>query len=137
MNSRKGSVLLLDEPDAHLHVILQDGIYNELKSAAQTNDSQLIIATHSEVVINAVDPRELCALLDFPRRLVNEDERVALIRSLSVLSNLDIMLAREEKENVLYVEGRTDLDLLRVWARTLNHRRNRFAGTAFLETCGI
>ena len=31
MNSRKGSVLLLDEPDAHLHVILQDGIYNELR----------------------------------------------------------------------------------------------------------
>ena len=130
MNSRKGSVLLLDEPDAHLHVILQDGIYNELKAAAQTNSSQLIIATHSEVVINAVDPRELCALLDVPRRLANDDERAALIRSLSVLSNLDIMLARE-KENVLYVEGRTDLDLLRVWACALNHRAVGFLEQPF------
>ena len=130
MNSRKGSVLLLDEPDAHLHVILQDGIYNELRAAAQTNNSQLIIATHSEVVINAVDPRELCALLDVPRRLANDGERAALIRSLSVLSNLDIMLARE-KRKVLYVEGYTDLNLLRAWAQVLNHQSVSFLEQPF------
>ena len=56
LNSRPGSVLLLDEPDAHLHAILQDTIYSELRNAAQKSNSQLIIATHSEVVINAVDP---------------------------------------------------------------------------------
>lgn len=125
MNSRQGTVLLLDEPDAHLHVILQDGIYNELRTAAQTNDSQLIISTHSEIVINAVDPRELCALLDSPRKLATNDERASLILSLSVLSNLDIMLARE-KGNVLYVEGHTDLALLRMWARILNHPTESF-----------
>lgn len=130
MNSRMGSVLLLDEPDAHLHVILQDGIYNELRAAAQTNNSQLIIATHSEVVINAVGPKELCALLDVPRRLANDSERAALIRSLSALSNLDIMLAREKK-NVLYVEGHTDLDLLREWARILKHRAVSFLEQPF------
>ena len=34
LNTRPGSVLLLDEPDAHLHLILQDAIYGELRSAA-------------------------------------------------------------------------------------------------------
>ena len=130
MNSRQGTVLLLDEPDAHLHVILQDGIYNELRAAAQVNNSQLIISTHSETVINAVDPRELCALLDAPRKLANNDERATLILSLSSLSNLDIMLARE-KGHVLYVEGHTDLDLLRVWARILNHRAASFMEQPF------
>lgn len=62
LNSRPGMVLLLDEPDAHLHVILQDVIYHELRNAALASRSQLIIATHSEVVINAVDPGELCVL---------------------------------------------------------------------------
>ena len=50
LNTRHGAVLLLDEPDAHLHVILQDAIYHELRSAAARHRSQLIVATHSEVV---------------------------------------------------------------------------------------
>ena len=120
LNSRPGTVLLLDEPDAHLHVILQDGIYNELRATAKENDSQLIIATHSEVVINAVDPRELCAVLGRPRKLANDAERAQLIRSLSYLSNMDIMLALEHKK-ILYVEGHTDLDILRTWANILGH----------------
>ena len=121
LNSRPGTVLLLDEPDAHLHVILQDGIYNELRATAKENNSQLIIATHSEVVINAVEPRELCALVGKPRQLAEDAEKSSLIRSLSALSNMDIMLA-QEKKNVLYVEGHTDLDILRTWARILNHK---------------
>lgn len=130
LNFRQGAVLLLDEPDAHLHVILQDGIYNELKTAARKNNSQLIIATHSEVVINAVDPRELYALLDTPKKLASNGERATLIRSLPVLSNLDIVQARE-KGNVLYVEGHTDLALLRAWAHILEHRTEDFLRRTF------
>ena len=64
LNTRPGSVLLLDEPDAHLHMILQDAIYGELRLAAARTGSQLIVATHSEVIIDSVDARELCVLLD-------------------------------------------------------------------------
>ncbi len=66
LNTRPGAVLLLDEPDAHLHVILQDAIYGELRSTAARTGAQLVIATHSEVIINSVDARELCVLLDRP-----------------------------------------------------------------------
>ena len=45
LNSRPGAVMLLDEPDAHLHVILQDAIYHELRSAAARHGSQIIAAT--------------------------------------------------------------------------------------------
>ncbi len=138
LNFRQGTVLLLDEPDAHLHVILQDGIYHELKTTARKNNSQLIIATHSEVVINAVEPRELYALLDTPKKLASDEERATLIRSLSLLSNLDIVQARE-KGSVLYVEGHTDLALLRAWAHILEHRtagylRQPFWKPAVFET---
>lgn len=124
LNSRPGTVLLLDEPDAHLHVILQDGIYGELRTTAQKNNSQLVIATHSEVVINAVDPRELCALVGKPRKLANDGEKSALLRSLS-LSNMDIMLVLEKK-NILYVEGHTDLCILQAWSEILGHRLQGF-----------
>ncbi len=121
LNSRQGTVLLLDEPDAHLHVILQDSIYSELRLAAQKSKSQLIISTHSEVIIDTVDPRELCVLLGTPRKLASNEEKASLIFSLSSLSNLDIMLALEKKK-VLYLEGHTDLDVLRAWAHILEHR---------------
>lgn len=131
LNSRPGTVLLLDEPDAHLHVILQDGIYHELRNAALASRSQLIIATHSEVVINAVDPRELCVLVgDKPRKLATETDRAVLIRSLSVLSNMDIMLALEHGK-ILYVEGYTDRDILRAWARILDHPLKDFLEQPF------
>jgi ATPase subunit of ABC transporter with duplicated ATPase domains len=95
LHTRPASVLLLDEPDAHLHVILQDAMFGELRSAAATQRSQLVIATHSEVIINSVDPAELCLLLDRPRLLATDDERRRPIGSLGSLTNEDIVLGGE------------------------------------------
>ena len=119
--TRPGAVLLLDEPDAHLHVILQDAIYHELRTVAARQRSQLIVATHSEVVINSVEPRELCVMLNEPRMVANNDERNRLISSLRVLDNADVMQALEVL-GILYVEDYTDIDILRSWAAALNHR---------------
>jgi predicted ATPase len=119
--THKGATLLFDEPDAHLHVILQDAIFSELRAYAAKSHSQLILATHSEVIINAVDPGELCAILGTtPRLLTDTVERRKLIRSLSVLSNTDVMLA-ESAPGILYVEDYTDLEILRAWAKALDH----------------
>ena len=120
LHTRPASVLLLDEPDAHLHVILQDAIYGELRKVAAEQRSQLIVATHSEVIINAVEPRELCVMLATPRMLADSEERARLVESLRILSHTDIMLALDAP-GVLYVEGHTDLDILREWARVLRH----------------
>lgn len=120
LNTRPASVLLLDEPDAHLHVILQDAIYGELRSVAARQRSQLVIATHSEVVINAVEPRELCVLLDRPHMVADSEEQGRLIDSLAVLSHEDIVRALDAP-GVLYLEDYTDLEILRAWARVLGH----------------
>ena len=53
------TVLLIDEPDAHLHMLLQRSIYGELRQLAAQRQSQLIVATHSEMIVNHVDEREL------------------------------------------------------------------------------
>ena len=121
LNTRPGALLLLDEPDAHLHVILQDAIYYELRAVARRHDSQLVVATHSEVVINNVEPRELYVMLNEPRRVADNSERSRLVSSLRVLSNADVMEALGVR-GILYVEGRTDKDLLRAWATNLGHR---------------
>lgn len=118
--ARPASVLLIDEPDAHLHVILQDAIYGELRRVAVQQRSQLVMATHSEVIINAADPMELCVLLGAPRMLADNAERRTLINALGVLSHEDVMLAMAAP-GVLYLEDYTDLQILRAWAKALNH----------------
>ncbi len=112
LHMRPASVLLLDEPDAHLHVYLQDSIYDELRSVAARRNSQLIIATHSEVIINSVAPEELCLCYNTPRRLADATERTLLIESLRVLTQADVMVALDSK-GILYLEGHTDLANLR------------------------
>ncbi len=82
--------------------------------------SQLVIATHSEVIVNAVEPRELCVLLDEPCLLATTDERTRLVDSLRILSHTDVMLARGAP-GILYLEDYTDVDILRAWARVLDH----------------
>jgi hypothetical protein len=118
--TRPASILLVDEPVAHLHVILQDIIYDELRGLAVKQKSQLIIATHSEVIINAVDPRELCMMFGRPRMLASTEERSLLMNSLGWIENNDLILA-ENARGILYVEGHTDLAILREWARILDH----------------
>lgn len=136
IQTRPGAVLLLDEPDAHLHMILQDAIYHELKMAAARHGSQLVIATHSEVVINAVDPRELYVMLDEPRAVADNDERGRLISSLRALSNTDIMQAKSVR-GVLYVEDYTDIDILRAWARQLKHPAEELLATGVMVKSAV
>lgn len=121
LNTRPGRVLLLDEPDAHLHVFLQDAIYSELRGAAARQGSQLIVATHSEVVIDSVDARELCLMYGQPRLLADDAEKAKLIAGLGGLSNADLMVA-DAAQGVLYVEDYTDVDLLRQFAQVLGHQ---------------
>jgi predicted ATPase len=125
LHTRPASVLLIDEPDSHLHVILQDSIYSELQSVAAKTNSKLIVATHSEVIINSVPPEELCMLFHSPKRLANAADRTRLAQSLGILSQTDVMLTLE-CPGVLYLEGRTDLNNLREWARILNHPAGDF-----------
>lgn len=120
LHTRPGAVLLLDEPDAHLHVILQDAIYGELRAVAAEKRSQLVIATHSEVIINSVEPHEIYLMLHKPRPLAGDEEHSRLLKSLGILSNEDIIRAIDAP-GILYLEGPTDLEILRAWARVLEH----------------
>ncbi len=131
LNTRPGAVLLLDEPDAHLHVILQDAIYHELRTVAARQHSQLIVATHSEVVINSVEPRELCVTLHEPRMVADNEERSRLISSLRVLSNAEVIQVLGVR-GVLYVEDYTDINILRTWAATLGHRAEGLLATELM-----
>jgi hypothetical protein len=123
--ARPAAVLLLDEPDAHLHVILQKQVYDRLRSVARRRECQLLIATHSEVLIDGTSPERILSLLDHPHRLLTGTHRDQVREALKRLTSLDLLLA-EQSGAVLYLEGETDLNLLREWARVLEHPVHQF-----------
>ena len=50
--SHKRSVLLVDEPDAHLEILRQKQVYVLLRDIASENGSQVVMVTHSEVILD-------------------------------------------------------------------------------------
>ena len=114
-----GSVLLLDEPDAHLEILRQQQIYNTLTDVASQTGSQIIAASHSEVILNeAADRDVVVAFVGKPHRI--DDRGSQLLKSLKSIG-FDHYLRAEETGWVLYVEGATDLAVLRAFAKTLGH----------------
>ncbi len=61
--SHRGSVLLIEEPDAHLEILRQKQVYVLLREIASANNSQVIIVTHSEVILDEALDQNLTLLL--------------------------------------------------------------------------
>ncbi|MCS7064441.1 MAG: ATP-binding protein, partial [Methylacidiphilales bacterium] len=115
-----GSVLLLDEPDAHLEIIRQRETYNLLTEVARETGSQIIAASHSEVVLNEAAERDVVvAFVGTPHRLDNRQTSQAAKALKSI--PFDLYYLAETKGWMLFLEGSTDLAILRSLARKLNH----------------
>lgn len=111
-------VLLIDEPDAHLHLLLQRSIYGELRLLAVGQQAQLFVATHSEMIVNNVEARELYSMYGVPRLVADKIEQARLREALGVLTHSDILEA-EGARGALYTEDFTDVDLLKAFANVL------------------
>ncbi|MCP5522986.1 MAG: AAA family ATPase [Verrucomicrobiales bacterium] len=119
--ARPSTLLLLDEPDAHLHVVLQKQVYDHLRRAAAERRCQLIVATHSEVILDATSPGKIVSFYGRrPHVLLDDVERDQVREALRRITAMDLLLA-EESNGVLYLEDETDFNLLRAWARVLDH----------------
>lgn len=57
--ARPATLILLDEPDAHQHPILQKQVYDTVKKIARQRKGQVIVASHSETIINNAQPTQV------------------------------------------------------------------------------
>ena len=117
--SHRGSVLLIEEPDAHLEILRQKQVYVLLREIASTNASQVILVTHSEVILEEALDRNLTLLLEG-----QADDLAAKTNIRNTLKHYgaEHYVRARQRGYVLYVEGRTDLDVLRALARRSHHR---------------
>jgi predicted ATPase len=110
-------VLLLDEPDAHLHPQLQLEMAKRLKSLCETTSKQVIIATHSSEILKKADP---ASIMQFrrgrsPRYLTNEAQKKGLLEGIGSSYSPRIEAIRNHNR-VFFFEGSSDLAILQFLA---------------------
>ncbi len=121
MYANPGAILLLDEPDAHLEILRQRQIYALLTDVARESGSQIIAASHSEVLLNQAAGRDMVvAFVGQPHRI--DDRGSQVLKALRDIP-FDQYYQAEQTGWVLYVEGSTDLSILQAFARRLGHER--------------
>ncbi len=65
-----GSLLLLDEPDAHLEILRQRQTYHLLSEVAREAGCQVVAASHSEVLLHEAAGRDtVVAFVGAPHRI--------------------------------------------------------------------
>ena len=119
LHANPRTVLLLDEPDAHMEVLRQRQIYQLLTEVAARQGSQIIAASHSEVVINEAANRDIViAFVGSPHRM--DDRGKQVLKALTDIG-FDQYYQAEITGWALYLEGSTDLAILQAFAKTLKH----------------
>ena len=112
-------VLLLDEPDAHLHPTLHGHLLDRLRVLAREYDKQVLLATHSTELLRQVEPDEIYAVYrDHLGYLTTNGQRVGLFHGLGSEYSPRLDEARRHRR-VLFHEGPFDEAILGTLASTL------------------
>lgn len=137
MYAHPGTTLLLDEPDAHLEVIRQREAFQLINSVANETQSQLVIASHSEVVLDeAADASNIVAVINSQAIGLNQSDNRNQLRylkkALTEIGWEKYYLSRL-KTHILYLEGSTDLEMLKKFANKLKHPAESFLRKANVQ----
>lgn len=122
MYSHKSSIILVDEPDAHLEIIKQRTVYALLNEIANVNGIQLIIATHSEVVLNEAVDNNIAMLLDGDIKSISDKDKD--IKPILKEFGVEHFYKASITKNILYIEGSTDISMLKEFAKLLGREKD-------------
>ena len=140
-------VLLLDEPDTHLHVSLQNELLTKLTDYVQTHNMQIMVSTHSVEMIKSA-PLSMIFSMDRQKYLADESSRVATLSGIGseYFPKLDLL---KRYKKLVFVENDSDRQILSilgekcgipfptdvvVWPTTEDHRIRRHLFDALSST---
>ncbi len=140
----RANIILVDEPDMHLHRLLQNEVYGQLDRAQNLllgkngrdqarhpheEWDQLVVSTHSDVLVDEVDLDRLRSVTN--TGLLEVQHKPVLKEALRVVTNSDIHTALVVGR-IIYVEGDTDVPILRAWAKAIGHPLLSFLEKPFI-----
>ena len=125
----ENSLILFDEPDANIHEGRKQQLYN-LFSEYCKYDRQMIVATHSPILAQLANEKELLMLeLDEGKSMILTDEKIEKIKKLSGTS-WDVigqgMMLRSSRPLVVF-EGKTDVMYVKRAFEMLKSRSDDYA----------
>lgn len=115
--NRDIQVLLLDEPDAHLHPALQGHLTHKLAQLARENQKQVLLATHSTTILSETKVERIFRMEE-RSYLTDERSRVGLFVGLGSQYAPRLDQLKRYKRLFLH-DGPSDLEVLQAWAKTL------------------
>ncbi len=116
---KKINILLLDEPDAHLHATLQVELLRRLSLHNQGDEKQILIATHSSEVIKAVNPNMILRIDGSSASYCQTDSHVrTLLLGLGV-EHFPLLHKIQVHKKVVIVEADFDRAIITAFARKL------------------
>jgi energy-coupling factor transporter ATP-binding protein EcfA2 len=114
----KIDILLLDEPDAHLHNSLQNGLIEKLRELSIDLNKQVLIATHSTDVVKSLPCDIILHVNESIKYLTLERQKVKVLSGLGTEYFPKIERLQKHKR-VLFVENNSDAELLKDWSKNL------------------
>jgi ABC-type Mn2+/Zn2+ transport system ATPase subunit len=121
--SNPGRVILMDEPDAHLEVLRQKEMYALISEITRKLGSQLIIASHSEIVLReaALKEDDIIAIIQNTAFKLNDQRIIKNFRKSLTDLGWDKYYLAKLKKHCFFLEGTTDIANLEAFAEVLKH----------------
>lgn len=120
----ENSLILMDEPDAHLHVAAKDSFYNLAKQSSLDRRS-IVITTHSPTLTNCADDKHIVMLTKGSNgncEIVNSDRKECVKKLTNGLWTADethIFFASSKP--LILVEGKGDVAYIKSAIKILNY----------------
>jgi energy-coupling factor transporter ATP-binding protein EcfA2 len=109
-------IVLLDEPDAHLHSSMQRLVVDLLVSLNKADNVQVVMATHSKEIVNYVDASHILPIgrkEPKARSLERHASVLPILQDMGAIDNVDLATLIGSKR-CFFVEGKSDR---RIFAR--------------------
>ena len=104
-------IVLLDEPDAHLHPSLQLNMIKELENVSEKSSKQILLATHSSEIIKVIEPEYILNVNNSLRYLQEDSQKVGLLAGIGSDYSPHLDKVKRTKK-ILFLEGEIDYKLL-------------------------
>lgn len=105
-------VLLLDEPDAHLHTTLQSELFSRLEQFASINSKQIILSTHSIEMIKKASYDQIFTI-DKKKYLSDDEGKVSVISGIGS-SYFPKFHKLQLYKRIVFIENESDKKILTI-----------------------
>jgi predicted ATPase len=112
-------VVLLDEPDAHLHASLQVELVRYLSDLAIVKQKQVLMATHSTELIKGFDSKSIIEVKGSKAKYLGEEaQKIGVLAGIGTSYSPRLHQLTQHRR-LLIVEGTFDQAILPIWAEKL------------------